>query len=1177
MPSEKPVGLAFRNLSNIRPVGSEVFPINDFFTIPGVVGPGSVLYRLTELPLNVPVFGQPQGAFVDCIQVDPITHTPLPGPIHLNAINQFGILVPGSFVIKTGTIDIDDTLKYGQIRFSQGDAGNCYKIIYTGRGSLVFASDVTNVNMGLSLLPGVILPGHISTDPTDDFYMPGALGISSNPADPSALVDAASTTKGFLGPRMTQTQRDVIPYPATGLEIYNTTTNSKNLYDGTKWIVIGNSGGLVSRNDFVASAAQTDFSLPIETPSRQLDMTGSRSFGTVYRNTSSNAVLLTISVANGSAGAAESLYCDSSPTPSKLVSRGSFLAGPSYYTSSETIIKALVLPGYYYQLVVDSGTPTIDSWLEWSKVASPTTQTDVSGSRAAETVYQNTGTAPLFVGVSGAQHFGGNITLYSDSSPTPTTVASSSGSYLTDTTSLFSPVLPGNYYKIHFTNPPVTIDAWIEWSGGPAVPSAVQTDQTSFRSVGITYQNTATSALYVSIVPSGSATFTLVSDSLPTPSTIVVNNFGQTNVQESGFAAIMPGNYYKLLGSGVIGSWIEWTDATVPGNQVTYIPGTGNLQAYRDGDLQTVGASNDYIELNNTTIRFNSGLTAGEGVSLVLFGLGSIPVGNQNDEQQYNVLFPFAGPNNFSSQQVSVDGSGNVTGDWEGQISVTGTFIAGSWNLTLTGEGPETGDSGTLTAGTFDQSINSYTGNWTWTVVPTSGTCVISQGSQLYGGPFETSPYNERLAVWQQPGLLGYTSGLSWDRNNNRLGVNNPIPAATLDVAGDIHVLADGISAAPYLIVDYYGGVTPSVSPALSFKMARGTAASPTATQSGDEISVIASQGRTSSGWASGANFIASEAAENFTPSANGSLMLFGTTPIGTSTPNTAMIIGSEGSLFLESYSLSSVDRDCFISLKAQKQWLLVSTDMSHGSNNFQIGWNNSPDPVTNPFQIEPRPANAALYVKTVTPSVLSRVGIMNSSPAYALDVNGDVNISSGSSFRVNGVAIGGISALTGDVTASGSGSVSATVAFVGTSAASDVHTAELLANAATSSNTASTIVFRDGSGNFSSGNITGEQFADTLQSIGSVGATPSFNWSLGAIASITLSTTTTINSSNFSAALAGQTFTLIMNCASHTVTWTGIKWAGGTGPTVSTGTDIYTFFYDGSNYYGFSGGQSFS
>jgi hypothetical protein len=65
------------------------------------------------------------------------------------------------------------------------------------------------------------------------------------------------------------------------------------------------------------------------------------------------------------------------------------------------------------------------------------------------------------------------------------------------------------------------------------------------------------------------------------------------------------------------------------------------------------------------------------------------------------------------------------------------------------------------------------------------------------------------------------------------------------------------------------------------------------------------------------------------------------------------------------------------------------------------------------------------------------------------------------------------ITALTGDVSAVGPGSATATVNFVGGSSAANVHLAELAANSATSSNTVSTIVLRDGSGNFSANVIT--------------------------------------------------------------------------------------------------------
>ncbi len=79
----------------------------------------------------------------------------------------------------------------------------------------------------------------------------------------------------------------------------------------------------------------------------------------------------------------------------------------------------------------------------------------------------------------------------------------------------------------------------------------------------------------------------------------------------------------------------------------------------------------------------------------------------------------------------------------------------------------------------------------------------------------------------------------------------------------------------------------------------------------------------------------------------------------------------------------------------------------------------------------------------------------------------------SGNTSWVVGGGSGGISALTGDVSASGTGSVAATVNSVGGSSAASVHSAELAANGATSADTPSTLVSRDSSGNFSAGNIT--------------------------------------------------------------------------------------------------------
>ena len=59
--------------------------------------------------------------------------------------------------------------------------------------------------------------------------------IGSTSTYNSAQVAIDSTTKGFLPPRMTTTQKNAIATPATGLQVYDTTLNQMSYYNGTTW------------------------------------------------------------------------------------------------------------------------------------------------------------------------------------------------------------------------------------------------------------------------------------------------------------------------------------------------------------------------------------------------------------------------------------------------------------------------------------------------------------------------------------------------------------------------------------------------------------------------------------------------------------------------------------------------------------------------------------------------------------------------------------------------------------------------------------------------------------------------------------------------------------------------------------------------------------------------------
>lgn len=83
------------------------------------------------------------------------------------------------------------------------------------------------------------------------------VGVGVQAPSTSALLQVDSTTKGFLPPRMTTTERDLIGSPAAGLVIHNTTTTRLEEYNGAAWVV----AGLVTLTELgvTASAAELNY------------------------------------------------------------------------------------------------------------------------------------------------------------------------------------------------------------------------------------------------------------------------------------------------------------------------------------------------------------------------------------------------------------------------------------------------------------------------------------------------------------------------------------------------------------------------------------------------------------------------------------------------------------------------------------------------------------------------------------------------------------------------------------------------------------------------------------------------------------------------------------------------------------------------------------------------------
>jgi hypothetical protein len=74
------------------------------------------------------------------------------------------------------------------------------------------------------------------------FNNSGSLLIGTITGDADAQLQGDSTTQGWLPPRLTTTQRDLISTPPTGLMIVNTTTGQYEWYTGSAWAAIGPAG-----------------------------------------------------------------------------------------------------------------------------------------------------------------------------------------------------------------------------------------------------------------------------------------------------------------------------------------------------------------------------------------------------------------------------------------------------------------------------------------------------------------------------------------------------------------------------------------------------------------------------------------------------------------------------------------------------------------------------------------------------------------------------------------------------------------------------------------------------------------------------------------------------------------------------------------------------------------------
>ena len=129
----------------------------------------------------------------------------------------------GSSALSTNTIGTNNTAIGNSANVGSANLTNATAI---GNGAIVSASNT--IQLGNTAVTNVNTSGAITAGGK---IIAGASSASST----SAVMEANSTTQGFLPPRLTTTQRDAITSPVAGLTIWNTTNTQLEVYDGSYW------------------------------------------------------------------------------------------------------------------------------------------------------------------------------------------------------------------------------------------------------------------------------------------------------------------------------------------------------------------------------------------------------------------------------------------------------------------------------------------------------------------------------------------------------------------------------------------------------------------------------------------------------------------------------------------------------------------------------------------------------------------------------------------------------------------------------------------------------------------------------------------------------------------------------------------------------------------------------
>lgn len=332
--------------------------------------------------------------------------------------------------------------------------------------------------------------------------------------------------------------------------------------------------------------------------------------------------------------------------------------------------------------------------------------------------------------------------------------------------------------------------------------------------------------------------------------------------------------------------------------------GAANWQLTRATDFDTVGTGPNRIETGAAVFVTSGSINASTG--WVMTTTGTITVGTT----------ALVWTQNSSSSSVTVTAPLTKVGSVIGLGTVTVPY-GGTGLTSLTQYGllyaPTTTSVGQVATGTSGQPLLSGGAGAApaFGALSLSGSGVSGTLGVANGGTGTNVAFTSGSVVFAgASGVYSQNSELFWDNTNGFLGVGTNTPSAELTVvsatqtytptsgglpAGTDLYIVGANSANTRITQDAYGT---GAYPAYTGRMARGTAAIPTATQTGDILVEFTGRGYGDTAFsASSVGRIDIEAAETFTDTAQGTYISLHTSALGASSAVERFRIGPSGQL----------------------------------------------------------------------------------------------------------------------------------------------------------------------------------------------------------------------------------------------------------------------------------------